>query len=105
MRLLIFFLGLLLIFLQWRLWFADGGLRERNFLQSQITEHKTENQALEKRNAVLEREVEDLKKGEEVIERRAREDLGLIKSDEIFYQFVDPIRVMEHESTATRDIR
>ena len=45
MRLLIFFLGLLLIFLQWRLWFADGGLRERNFLQRQITEHKKENQA------------------------------------------------------------
>ena len=105
MRLLIFFLGLLLIFLQWRLWFADGGLRERNFLQGQITEHKKENQDLEKRNAVLEREVEDLKKGEEVIERRAREDLGLIKSDEIFYQFVDPIRVMEQESTATRDIK
>ena len=105
MRLLIFFLGLLLIFLQWRLWFADGGLRERIFLQRQITEYKKENQALEKRNAVLEREVEDLKKGEEVIERRAREDLGLIKSDEIFYQFVDPIRVMEHESTVTRDIR
>ena len=62
MRLLIFFLGLLLIFLQWRLWFLDGGLRERNFLQRQITERKKENQALEKRNAVLEREVEDLKK-------------------------------------------
>ena len=105
MRLLIFFLGLLLIFLQWRLWFLDGGLRERNFLQRQITERKKENQALEKRNAVLEREVEDLKKGDEVIERRAREDLGLIKSDEIFYQFVDPIRVIEQESTATRDIK
>ncbi len=105
MRLLIVFLGLLLIFLQWRLWFSDGGLRERNFLQRQITEHKKENQDLEKRNAVLEREVEDLKKGEEVIERRAREDLGLIKSDEIFYQFVDPIRVIEQESTTTRDIK
>ena len=105
MRLLIFLLTSLLIFLQWRLWFSDGGLRERNFLQDQIAEHEKENQALKKRNTVLAREVEDLKKGEEVIERRAREDLGLIKSDEIFYQFVDPIRVMEHESTVTRDIR
>ena len=103
MRLLIFFLGLLLFFLQWRLWFSDGGLRERNFLQRQIADHEKENQALKKRNTVLEREVEDLKKGEEVIERRAREDLGLIKSDEIFYQFVDPIRVIEQESNAIRD--
>tara|TARA_B100000579_G_scaffold380462_1_gene348388 strand:+ start:510 stop:827 length:318 start_codon:yes stop_codon:yes gene_type:complete len=105
MRLLIFFLGLLLIFLQWRLWFSDGGLRERNFLKRQIVEHTENNQVLEKRNTLLEREVEDLKKGEEVIERRAREDLGLIKSDEIFYQFVDPIRVIEQESTATRDMK
>ena len=105
MRLLIFFLGLLLIFLQWRLWFSDGGLKERNFLQHQIAEHEKENQALKKRNTVLEREVEDLKKGEEVIERRAREDLGLIKSDEIFFQFVDPIRVIEQESNTIRDIK
>jgi len=105
MRLLIFFLGLLLIFLQWRLWFSDGGLRERNFLKRQIVEHTKNNQALEKRNTLLEREVEDLKKGEEVIERRAREDLGLIKSDEIFYQFVDPIRVIEQESTTIRDMK
>ena len=49
--------------------------------------------------------MEDLKKGEEVIERRAREDLGLIKSDEIFYQFVDPIRVIEQESTTIRDMK
>lgn len=105
MRLLIFFLGLLLIFLQWRLWFSDGGLRERNFLKRQIVEHTKNNQTLEKRNALLEREVEDLKKGEEVIERRAREDLGLIKSDEIFYQFVDPVRVIEQESTTKRDMK
>ena len=45
MRLLIFFLGLLLIFLQWRLWFSDGGLRERNFLKRQIVEHTKNNQA------------------------------------------------------------
>ena len=105
MRLLILFLGLLLIFLQWRLWFSDGGLRERNFLKRQIVEHTKNNQTLEKRNALLEREVEDLKKGEEVIERRAREDLGLIKSDEIFYQFVDPVRVIEQESTTKRDMK
>ena len=105
MRLLIFFLVSLLIFLQWRLWFSDGGLRERNFLEHQIAEHEKENQALKKRNTFLEREVKDLKKGEEVIERRAREDLGLIKSDEIFFQFVDPIRVIEQESNTIRDIK
>ncbi len=74
-------------------------------MKRQIVEHTKNNQALENRNTLLEREVEDLKTGEEVIERRAREDLGLIKSDEIFYQFVDPIRVIEQESTTIRDMK
>jgi len=105
MRSFIIFLGVLLIVLQWRLWFSDGGLRERNLLKQQIMEHQRKNQAWQRRNTILEREVEDLKNGEEVIERRAREDLGLIKRDEIFYQFVDPIRPTEQETNTIREIK
>ena len=91
MRPLIVLLVFLLVVLQWQLWFSPGGLRERAFLKRQTAEQVKKNQTLKSRNAALEREVEDLKKGDEVIERRAREDLGLIKNDEIFYQYIDQI--------------
>ena len=48
------------------------------------------NARLETRNAGLAAEVRDLKQGTEAIEERARYELGLVKSDEIFFQIEDP---------------
>jgi cell division protein FtsB len=45
---------------------------------------------LETRNAALAAEVRDLKQGSEAIEERARHELGMVKRDEIFFQYVDP---------------
>jgi len=39
-------------------------------------------------NQHLVAEIEDLKRGTEAIEERAREELGLVKQGEIFYQVV-----------------
>ena len=36
------------------------------------------------------RHVEDLRRGKDAVEERARAELGLIKPDEIFYQVVEP---------------
>ena len=91
--------------LQWQLWFSDGGLRERTFLREQIESHKHDNMTLRQRNINLEREILDLKQGDEVIERRAREKLGLVKSDEIFYQFVDPANPIQEKDNLTREVK
>ena len=84
--LLVVFL-LVLGMLQYRLWIAEGSLAEVQRLTRQMHEQTELNRQLQDRNAVLEREVLDLQTGNEVVEQRAREQLGLIREDEVFYQF------------------
>ena len=81
-------LGLLLL-LQYRLWFAEGGLAEANRLQAQLAEVEAENAELTARNEALTREVIALQDGTEAVEKNARENLGLIKEGEVYYQFVE----------------
>ena len=86
MRFLILVLAFILLFLQARLWLADGGLRETWRLQSQVTQRTENNRTLEGRNAAFEAEVKDLKEGLEAAEERARNELGMVHIDETFYQ-------------------
>lgn len=80
---------LLLLGLQYPLWLGDGSFRtiwkQRVFLAQ---ERKTQ-ESLKVRNLSLEAEVQDLKGGLEALEERARQELGLIKPGETFYQWVD----------------
>ena len=89
MRWLLFALLTLLALLQYRLWFADGSLAERHRLEQQIEEQARINEALLRRNSVLEREVLELQSGSRGLEQRAREELGLIREGEVFYRFAD----------------
>ena len=90
MRWLLAFLAILLGILQYRLWIAEGSLAERHRLEQQVTEQTALNEELRARNGVLEREVLALQSGNTVVEERAREELGLVREDEEYYQFVEP---------------
>ena len=79
----------LLLLLQYRLWFAEGGLAEANRLASQLEGAEAENATLSDRNATLTREVTALQIGNEAVEKNARENLGLIKEGEVYYQFIE----------------
>ena len=46
------------------------------------------NQKLKKENGALLAEVNDLKSGTEAVEERARDDLGMIKKEEIFFEVI-----------------
>jgi len=89
MRKLLIVLLLLLGYLQYRLWFGDGSLQEVWELHREVEAQREENLRLRERNAALEAEVQDLKQGLDAIEEHAREDLGMVKEGEIFYQVVE----------------
>jgi len=89
MRWLIWLLLILLVLLQYRLWVGDGSLAEVWDLFQQVEVQKTENRELRERNQALDAEVQDLKQGLEAIEERAREELGMTREDETFYQIIE----------------
>ena len=82
---------IILIGLQYRLWFGDANVLQVMSLQQQIEEQIEENERLQVRNSQLEAEVVDLKKGLSAIEERARSDQGLVRKGETFYQLVEPL--------------
>ena len=88
MRLLIGFLLLLLILLQYRLWVGPGSLAEVNNLKHEIDTQRQELVGLRERNRALQAEVDDLRSGRSAIEERARSELGMIKEGEVFYQVI-----------------
>jgi cell division protein FtsB len=89
MRISTAFFVLLLVLLQYRLWFGNGSMTEVHHLEKQISQVKEENRMLKERNLSLTAEVYDLKQGQEAIEERARSEMGMIKYDETFYQIID----------------
>ncbi len=89
MRWLLWLLIVLLLLLQYRLWVGDGSLAEVWGLYRQVEAQREENQRLLERNQALEAEVSDLKQGLDAMEERAREELGMIKDGETFYQIIE----------------
>jgi len=88
MRAMLAILILLLVLLQLKMWFGEGGYRDVQRLAQRVEEQAQENEALALRNSELQAEVEDLRQGFEAIEERARSELGMIKENERFYQVV-----------------
>ncbi len=88
MRVLLAILLLILILLQLKMWFGEGGFSDARRLEQRVEEQAKENEALAQRNRVLQAEVEDLRQGLGAVEERARSELGLIKESEEFYQVV-----------------
>ena len=89
MKKLVILLLLLLVYLQYKLWFAEGSLQDVWELHQEVEFQRQENIDLRERNAALEAEVQDLQQGLDAIEEHAREDLGMVKEGETFYQVVE----------------
>ena len=68
------------------LWFGKGGVRRVVDLQSQLGAQQLLNDQSRTRNAQLSAEVADLRQGLEMVEERARYELGMLKPDEILVQ-------------------
>jgi len=88
MRILGAMLAALIVLIQYPLWLGKGGWLRVSDMDRQVEAQQAKNRQLETRNAALAAEVRDLKQGTEAIEERARAELGMLRPDEVFYQFV-----------------
>ncbi|WP_407351088.1 cell division protein FtsB [Luteimonas sp. R10] len=91
LRIVLVLLAALLAWLQYRLWFGNGGAGDVAQLQGQVAQQAHQNDGLRQRNAALAAEVADLKSptGEAAVEERARSELGMIRPGEVFYRVVE----------------
>ena len=90
MKVVIAILLVIILILQYDLWFGESSLVTVWKLEKTVEAQKLENQKLKERNSALAGEVLDLKKGKQAVEERARSELGMIKEGETFIQLVDP---------------
>ena len=77
---------LLLGVLQWQLWNGRGGVRDVAQLRTKLADQKEANAKATLNNERLTSEVNDLKEGLEMVEERARAELGMVKPNEVFVQ-------------------
>ena len=68
------------------LWFGKGNLPYVMGLQKQLTVQRAANVQARERNARMAAEVSDLKEGLEMVEEKARAELGMVRPDEILVQ-------------------
>jgi cell division protein FtsB len=86
MKLVPWVLLLLLALVQAELWAGKGGQSHVVQLQLQLQAQQRANDAARLRNQRLAAEVSDLKEGLEMVEEKARSELGMVKPDEILVQ-------------------
>jgi len=80
---------LLAALLQAKAWFSDVGARGARALRAELEAQQRRTAVLESRNRLLTAEVLALQDGLEVVESRARNDLGMIREGETFYLVPD----------------
>jgi len=88
-RLLILSLFILLGLLQYKLWRTNDGVPALWVMEQKLEQLEQEREKLRERNLALEAEVNNLKESMDAIEERARQDLGMIKKGETFFQVVE----------------
>jgi cell division protein FtsB len=81
-------LGVIFLLLQYSLWLGHSGIFALHRLDNLIDEKQALVDAAQKRNDHLIAEINNLKQGNEALENHARQDLGMVKNNESFYQIV-----------------
>ncbi len=79
---------IVLFALQYRLWFESGGMRDMMRLKKVLAAQEIENDNFKKRNDELLFQIERLENSQDATESRARNELGMVKKNETFYQIV-----------------
>ncbi len=83
-RLIPLILIALLLIVQGQLWFGRGSVPNVSAMQRKLDAQKAANAQAQQANEQLASEVRDLKEGIEMVEEKARMELGMVKPNEVF---------------------
>ena len=76
----------LLVIVHTQLWIGRGSLPSVSEMQRRLSEQTIKNAQAQADNERLAAEVKDLREGLEMVEEKARQELGMVKPNEIFVQ-------------------
>ncbi len=76
----------LLALFQAQLWIGRGSIPSVREMQQRLSDQTVKNAKAQLSNDQLSAEVRDLKEGLEMVEEKARSELGMVKPNEIFVQ-------------------
>ncbi len=76
----------LLVIVHAQLWFGRGSVTSVSKMQHQLADQKARNDLAKQANERTAAEVRDLKEGLEMVEEKARAELGMVKPNEIYVQ-------------------
>ncbi|WP_064602070.1 cell division protein FtsB [Photobacterium sp. J15] len=88
MRLLTLALLVVLSWLQYDFWFGKNGMMDYMAVKENVAIQQQANAELLQRNQQMYAEIHDLHRGQEAVEERARNELGMIKPGETFFRIV-----------------
>ncbi|WP_442902637.1 cell division protein FtsB [Gilliamella sp. Choc6-1] len=79
---------ILLGYLQYSLWYGKNNVYDYKANLQMLSNMRQYNDKLKIRNEQMFAEINDLQRGLEAVEERARSHLGMIKPDEYFYRII-----------------
>ncbi|CAG21394.1 conserved hypothetical protein [Photobacterium profundum SS9] len=88
MRLLSVLLLATLCWLQYDFWLGKNGLMDYLAVEANVGIQQKANAELVQRNQQMYAEIDDLHRGQESVEERARSELGMIKPNETFFRII-----------------
>ncbi|MGF1687702.1 cell division protein FtsB [Photobacterium japonica] len=88
MRMLTLLLLAVLSWLQYDFWLGKNGMIDYLAVKDNVAVQQHANAQLVQRNQQMYFEINDLNRGQEAIEERARNELGMIRPDETFFRIV-----------------
>ena len=77
----------LLLVLHAQLWFGRGSVPQVNRMKTELSVLTAVNRSAQQRNDRMASEVRDLQEGLGMVEELARQELGMVRPNEIFVQF------------------
>ena len=88
MKILAAIFVILIFILQYRIWLGENSFAEIGRLNARISEQVEQNKLLAQQNAALKKEILLLRTNAQILEEKAREQLGLVKPGETFYRII-----------------